>query len=195
MAIVFAFRFDGFSRTVFMLDGILLLVMLTISRFSFRILRRLLPMRAARGGKRVLIYGAGDGGELVFRELHNNTGLHILPVGYIDDDPAKVGRLLHGLRVHSARVGLTETCRKLMVEEVVVSTEQIRGERLGMVVGECAAIGVAVSRAYMSFQRLSPTDFGWVLSSDAMANAPAPLIVAQGDTPLLHPSPRPAAEN
>jgi UDP-GlcNAc:undecaprenyl-phosphate GlcNAc-1-phosphate transferase len=178
-----------------MLDGILLVVMLTISRFSFRILRRLLPMNAGRGGKRVLIYGAGDGGELVFRELHNNVGLNVLPVGYIDDDPAKVGRLLHGLRVHSARVSLAETCRKLMVEEIVVSTEKIRGERLGMVVGECAAIGLSVSRAYMSFQRLSPTDFGWILSSDAMASAPAPLIVTQGDTPLLHTAPQPAAEN
>ena len=193
VAIVFAFRFAGFSRTVFVLDGILLLVMLAISRFSFRILRRLLPMNAGRGGKRVLIYGAGDGGELVFRELHNNIGLQVLPVGFIDDDPAKVGRLMHGLRVHTPRAGLAELCRKLQVEEIILSTETIRGERLAMVVGECAAVGVAVSRAYMSFQRLSPIDFGWVLSSDAQTSTPAPLITGQGDASLLHASQQPTA--
>ncbi len=189
VAIVFAFRFNGFSRTVFVLDGILLLVMLTISRFSFRIFRRLL-MNGKGQGKRVLIYGAGDGGELVFRELNNNAGLQVLPVGFIDDDPAKIGRLMHGLRVHARHAGVAELCRKLQIEEIILSTEAIRGDRLTMLVGECAAVGVAVSRAYMSFQRLSPVDFGWVLSSDAPATP-----IAAGDTPLLHASRLPAAHN
>jgi UDP-GlcNAc:undecaprenyl-phosphate GlcNAc-1-phosphate transferase len=192
VAIVFAFRFDGFSRTVFVLDAILLLVMLTLSRFSFRILRRLLPMNGKAQGKRVLIYGAGDGGELVFRELHNNARLQVLAVGFIDDDSAKVGRLMHGLRVHSPRTGLAELCRRLQVEEIILSTEAIRGDRLTMLVGECATVDVAVSRAYMSFQRLSPIDFGWVLSSDAPAT---PLMAAPVDKPLLHASQHPAAHN
>jgi UDP-GlcNAc:undecaprenyl-phosphate GlcNAc-1-phosphate transferase len=195
LAIVFAFRFAGFSRTVFILDGLLLLIMLTISRFSFRILRRLLPMNGKTQGKRVLIYGAGDGGELVSRELHNNAGLQVLPVGFIDDDPAKIGRLIHGLRVYAQRAGLAELCRKLQVEEIILSTDTIRGDRLTMLVGECATVGVVVSRAYMGFQRLSPIDFGWVLSRDDAAAAP--LIVAQGDKALLHASAsqQPAAHN
>jgi UDP-GlcNAc:undecaprenyl-phosphate GlcNAc-1-phosphate transferase len=192
MAIVFAFRFDGFSRTVFVLDAILLLVMLTISRFSFRILRRLLPINGKAQGKRVLIYGAGDGGELVFRELHNNARLQVLAAGFIDDDPAKVGRLMHGLRVYAPRVGLAELCRKLQVEEIILSTDAIRGDRLTMLIGECASVNVTVSRAYMSFQRLSPVDFGWVLSTDAPV---APLIAAQVDKPLLHASQQPAAHS
>ena len=196
MAIVFAFRFDGFSRTVFVLDGILLLVMLTISRFMFRILRRVLPMNGSAHGKRVLIYGAGDGGELVFRELHNNARLETLAVGFIDDDPAKIGRVMHGLRVYSRTTGLADLCRRLRITEIVLSTEAIRGDRLTMVVGECAALGVTVSRAYMSFHRLSPSDFGWVFSNDAPGTTPAPLVTAQGDKSFLHVSQQqPTAHN
>jgi UDP-GlcNAc:undecaprenyl-phosphate GlcNAc-1-phosphate transferase len=93
------FRFEGFSRTVYALDAVLLMMLLTASRFSFRMLRRLFPAPHARAASRVLIYGAGDGGELVCRELRNNGTLGAIPVAFFDDDPAKRGRLLHGLRV------------------------------------------------------------------------------------------------
>ena len=47
----------------------------------------------------MLIYGAGDGGELLVRELQNNFQLGLTPVGFLDDDPQKHGRVIHGLRV------------------------------------------------------------------------------------------------
>src|SRR5436189_28679 len=64
LAMLFLFRFEGFSRKVFVIDGVVLLLLLTGSRFAFRVMRRLLPAPHARTGRRVLIFGAGDGGEL-----------------------------------------------------------------------------------------------------------------------------------
>ena len=61
------FRFDGFSRTVIAVDAVLVWILLTTTRFTFRILRKTLPSPHVRTGKRVLIYGAGDGGELLYR--------------------------------------------------------------------------------------------------------------------------------
>ncbi len=49
--------------------------------------------------RNVLIYGAGDGGEMVLRELENNPDWEYRPVGFIDDDPRKTGKLIHGLKV------------------------------------------------------------------------------------------------
>jgi UDP-GlcNAc:undecaprenyl-phosphate GlcNAc-1-phosphate transferase len=182
IAIVFAFRFDGFSRVVFGLDALILLTLVTASRFSFRLLRRVFPSHTS-SGKHVLIYGAGDGGELVYRELMNNPALQYVPVAFMDDDPSKAGRLIHGVRVYAAALSIADVARKLQVEEVLVSTAKIGGERLSAIVGECAAAGLLVRRASMAFEPLAPSDFGWVMPEVPSA---VPLVSRHGDTNLVH---------
>ncbi|HVG33472.1 MAG TPA: hypothetical protein VM911_10340, partial [Pyrinomonadaceae bacterium] len=99
LAILFAFRFREFSRIVFVLDGMFLFLMLAGSRMAFRLFRQMLPTARTRDGCRVLIYGAGDAGELLLREMLNNRELQYAPVGFVDDDPRKKGKVIHGLRV------------------------------------------------------------------------------------------------
>jgi UDP-GlcNAc:undecaprenyl-phosphate/decaprenyl-phosphate GlcNAc-1-phosphate transferase len=180
LAIVFAFRFDGFSRTVIALDAVLLMMMLTASRFAFRMLRRIFPMPHAETSSRVLIYGAGDGGELVYRELRNNIALNAVPVAFVDDDPTKGGRLIHGLRVYATATPLAEICRKLEIDQVLISTAKLSGERLTDIVGQCAAAGLLVSRAGMAFEPLLPSDFGWVMSDEGTSIAGVPIIGPRG---------------
>ena len=100
LAVLFAFRFEGFSRTIFIIDGLLMFMFLAGSRMAFRLFRQILPAPGAGDGRRVLIYGAGDGGELLLRELQNNRALKYAPVGFVDDDPAKSGKVIHGLKVY-----------------------------------------------------------------------------------------------
>ena len=99
LAVLFAFRFEGFSRTAFVLDGILMFMLLAGSRLAFRLFRRMMPVAKSLDGRRVFIYGAGDGGELLLRELQNNRELRYSPIGFFDDDPAKNGKVIHGLKV------------------------------------------------------------------------------------------------
>jgi UDP-GlcNAc:undecaprenyl-phosphate GlcNAc-1-phosphate transferase len=192
LTIVIAFRFDGFSRSVFAIDAVLMMIMLTGSRFAFRMLRRVFPAHHAEDCRRVLIYGAGDGGELVYRELRNNAELHALPVAFVDDDPAKNGRLIHGLRVYSTALPLEDTCRRLQIQQVLISTNKLSNERLTDIVGRCAAMGLLVSRAGMSFEPLAPSDFGWVLGSDSTPAAMPGVAMAGKRANLIHP-PRPVA--
>ncbi|HAF25308.1 MAG TPA: glycosyl transferase, partial [Blastocatellia bacterium] len=85
LAVLFAFRFEGFSRTIFIIDGLLMFMFLAGSRMAFRLFRQVLPVARSGEGRRVLIYGAGDAGELLLRELINNRALKYLPVGFLDD--------------------------------------------------------------------------------------------------------------
>jgi UDP-GlcNAc:undecaprenyl-phosphate GlcNAc-1-phosphate transferase len=183
--IVLVFRSEALSRTVFVLDGLVLLVVVTASRFAFRLLRGIMPVRA-RLGRPVVIYGAGDGGELVYRELRNNPALEYIPVAFVDDDPAKAGRLIHGVPVYSITTSLAEVCRHLNARDVLISTTKISGERLKSIIGECAAAGLLAQRACISFEPLRPADFGWVVS-DIPADVPAavPLIARHGDKQLV----------
>jgi UDP-GlcNAc:undecaprenyl-phosphate GlcNAc-1-phosphate transferase len=179
LTILFAFRFEGFSRTVFVLDGMLLLSFVTASRFAFRFMRRLLPASHARTGKRVAIYGAGDGGELLIRELQNNHDLQYLPVAFLDDDPHKKGKLIHGLPVH-AGVNLAAVGQRLQIEEVLLSTTKLTPARVAEVVGACAMIGIPVKRVGLHFEPISAAELGWVMPSAEEAPRvsvpPSPLL-------------------
>jgi UDP-GlcNAc:undecaprenyl-phosphate GlcNAc-1-phosphate transferase len=144
--LLFTTRFAGLSRAVFVLDWVFLAMLVGASRVSFRLLGE--TLRAPRTGARpVLVYGAGDGGELVLRELRNNRALAREAVGFIDDDRAKAGTRIHGVSVLGSLDELEALLRAHGVEEVVVASRKIPLERLRRLEGACATYGVAVVRA------------------------------------------------
>jgi UDP-GlcNAc:undecaprenyl-phosphate/decaprenyl-phosphate GlcNAc-1-phosphate transferase len=155
MAIVFAFRFREFSRTVFVLDGMFLLMMLAGSRMAFRLFRQILPTPKAREGCRVLIYGAGDGGELLLRELLNNRELQYAPVGFVDDDPRKRGKVIHGLRVYGGNGQLRNICREQRVDEVLISSSQFSEERVREILRDCEEEHVILKRMRIRIEQLN----------------------------------------
>ncbi len=63
---------------------------------GFQVVSPTTARRSVTDGRRVLIYGAGDGGELLLRELRNNRELQLSPIGFLDDDPAKSGKVIQG---------------------------------------------------------------------------------------------------
>ncbi len=151
-------HFEYLSRTVFVLDMLILLTLIGGSRLAFRLLRRLLPGPVARTGRRVLIYGAGDGGELLLRELHNNRSLGYVAIGFADDNPLKHGTVIHGLRVFGGNGSLAGICRQQRVEEVLISSTRFTEERVEEIKQVCLAAGVNLKR--MCFQIEQLTDAG-----------------------------------
>lgn len=155
LAILFAFRFQGFSRTIFVIDGVLMFMFLAGSRMAFRLFRQVMPISGASEGRRVLIYGAGDGGELLLRELQNNRGLKYAPVGFVDDDPAKYGKVLHGLKVYGGNGDLSAICRQHSVDEVLISSSRMTDERLQEILGFCRAQDIGVKRMRITIEDLT----------------------------------------
>jgi UDP-GlcNAc:undecaprenyl-phosphate GlcNAc-1-phosphate transferase len=144
--LLFTTRFAGLSRAVFVLDWLLLVVLVGGSRVSFRLLGE--ALRGPRPGARpVLIYGAGDGGELALRELRNNPALGREAVGFIDDDRAKAGTRIHGVPVLGPLESIETLLRAQRVEQILVASRKIPPERLHRLETACAAHGVAVVRA------------------------------------------------
>jgi UDP-GlcNAc:undecaprenyl-phosphate GlcNAc-1-phosphate transferase len=132
-ALYLVFRLEGFSRGVLIMDGVVLCLAITGSRVGFRLLRTYLGrLQGSPAGRKVLIYGAGDGGELLVRELQNNFHLGLTPVGFLDDDPQKHGRVIHGLRVLGSVERLGDLAARVTVEEVLISTDKIDAGRASM---------------------------------------------------------------
>jgi UDP-GlcNAc:undecaprenyl-phosphate GlcNAc-1-phosphate transferase len=152
IAVLFAFRFEGFSRTVFVIDGVLMFMFLAGSRLAFRLFRQVIPVSRIREGRRVLIYGAGDGGELLLRELLNNSALRYAPVGFLDDDPAKSGKLIHGLKVYAANGDLNAVCRQHKVDEVLISSSRMSEARIQELLDVCRAADIMVKRMRITIE-------------------------------------------
>jgi UDP-GlcNAc:undecaprenyl-phosphate GlcNAc-1-phosphate transferase len=131
-AIIFAMgQFRSASRAVFVLDALLLFVFVGASRLSFRLLRVLIAnhVKAHPDARPVLIYGAGDGGEILIREILNNPGHRYTPVGFIDDDTRKAGKLIHGYRIFPSN-DLPDLIRRHGINEVLVSSRKVSETRL-----------------------------------------------------------------
>ena len=152
LALLFAFRFEGFSRVVFILDGLILLVLLTGSRLTFRLFREL-PAPGTSSGHRVLIYGAGDAGELLARELLNNASLQCTPVGFADDDPLKKGKIIHGLRVFGGNGSFLTICGQQAIDEVLISSMKFTPERLDEIARECTTLSLPLRRMRIQIER------------------------------------------
>jgi UDP-GlcNAc:undecaprenyl-phosphate/decaprenyl-phosphate GlcNAc-1-phosphate transferase len=155
LVILFAFRFEGFSRKVFAIDLVLLFLFLAGSRMAFRLFRQLLPAVSQQNGKRVLIYGAGDGGELLLRELRNNRELQLAPIGFLDDDPAKSGKVIHGLRVFGGNGDLGAVCLQHEVDEVVISSMKMTEERIREILRCCEEKNIKVKRMRITMEDLT----------------------------------------
>lgn len=157
LVLLFQFRFEGFSRKVFVIDAVLMFLFLAGSRMAFRLFRQILPAVGTPNGRRVLIYGAGDGGELLLRELRNNRELNLSPIGFLDDDPAKSGKLIHGLKVFGGNGDLRTVCTQHEVDEVVISSMKMTDERVREVLQICADRQIAVKRMRITMEELNGT--------------------------------------
>jgi UDP-GlcNAc:undecaprenyl-phosphate GlcNAc-1-phosphate transferase len=154
IALLFAFRFEGLSRRVFVLDAMIMFLLLAGSRAAFRLFRRLIPTGRELDSRRVLIYGAGDAGELLLREVLNNNQWQLTPVGFVDDDPLKKGKVIHGYRVFGGNGALQRICQEQRVAEVVISSARLSDERLREIRRDCTAAHVTLRRLRIQIEAL-----------------------------------------
>jgi UDP-GlcNAc:undecaprenyl-phosphate GlcNAc-1-phosphate transferase len=158
LALLLLFRFQGYSRTVFAVDAVVLFGLMLATRLAFRVFRSLLPRNHPVNGRRVLIYGAGDGGELLLREIYNNQALQYVPVGFADDDPLKKGKVIHGLRVLGGNGSLASICQDMRVDEVIISGRTFSARRVEEVRQTCNRAKVTLKRMRLVIEPLQPNE-------------------------------------
>jgi FlaA1/EpsC-like NDP-sugar epimerase len=71
--------------------------------------------------ERVIIFGAGDAGTQLVRQMLSDKSSPFLPLALIDDDAAKRQLRIHGVRVRGAREQLAEVAAAVRASTVVVA--------------------------------------------------------------------------
>ncbi len=92
---------------------------------SFRVyttLRLIIAKNSSHAsGKRILIVGAGGAGTTILRELQTTDKLNDMPVGFIDDDPHKIGTTILGVKVLGNCENVAEIAKKVMADTIVIA--------------------------------------------------------------------------
>ena len=152
LVILGAFRFFAYSRTVFAIYAVLLLIAVTLSRASFRLVGEFMQ-RQRQSGHRVVIYGAGDAAGLVIREIVGGAG-DVRISGFIDDDPRKAGIRVMGYPVLGGYSALTVLVKAASIDTVVISARALTPERLNNLKVLCSGHHVELSHLRVGFERL-----------------------------------------
>jgi FlaA1/EpsC-like NDP-sugar epimerase len=137
-----------FSGTIMLTEWMLNLLAVGGTRLLLRLLQTpSLPTAShlVKGGplRRVLIMGAGDAGALILREMQNNRALNYLPVGLLDDDPAKQHARIYGVPVMGTRHDIPQLARLHGVDEVVIAMPTAPGSAIREVRAICAGANIA----------------------------------------------------
>jgi UDP-GlcNAc:undecaprenyl-phosphate/decaprenyl-phosphate GlcNAc-1-phosphate transferase len=153
----FVVGMESLKPAVFVLDAVLLFIFVAGSRVAFKLFRHFFRVPSSATTRRAMIFGAGDGGEIMLRELQNNRAFGLTPIGFIDDDSLKAGRNIHGLPVHLATPhGIPAICEANGVDELVVATSKLTPARLEQIARTCAEAGVRCHRMSIQLDPVIP---------------------------------------
>lgn len=122
----------GYPRSILLIDSLLLVFLLGAPRMSRRLHREL--FQSGSGHRRVLVYGAGDAGEMIVRDMRQNPRYDAKPIGFVDDNHHKVGQRIHGVPVHGGREQLPAIIRRYSPDEVLIALPSTSRETLRQVV-------------------------------------------------------------
>jgi len=149
-------NFTGYPRSVFLLDCVLTFLLtggLRVCIRSYYIARNTprgirafsLPRLnyVEKERKKILIIGAGGSGEKMLREIFDNPQLHYHVVGFLDDDPGKRGRTVHGVRVLGPADHLSRVLEQNNIEQVFISVPSATGAQMRRLIDICKGCGIS----------------------------------------------------
>lgn len=116
-----------YPRSIYIMDAVLMICLMSGIRLSRRIYREGLGVRR---GRRVLIYGAGNAGEMIVREMHQHLRSDAFAIGFVDDDRAKHGQRIHGVQVLGGRQQIPEIIGRYHPQEVLIAIPSAPRETL-----------------------------------------------------------------
>ena len=95
---------------------------------------------SAEQRKRLMLVGAGRAGILLAQDLERRPEFEL--IGFLDDDPRKLRRVIHGLRVLGTTAQVAETVNKYGIDEVILCMPAAPRSVVKQVVAQCKQLAV-----------------------------------------------------
>jgi len=149
LVILFVNRFQGYPRSVFVMDAFLTLFFIGGIRLFIRLVHQTGTSNLSKtarfsffkgmqeGERRLFIIGAGDAGEKMLRELQGNPRLKYSVIGFLDDDHKKHGMHIHGVPVLGDVDQLSDLVKEHEVDELLIAIASASRKEMHRIVGLC----------------------------------------------------------
>ena len=114
-------------------------IILALLMCGSRLFYRLIKERhfSARSGRKVVIFGAGAAGEQLLRDLRRNHPNRYNVVGFLDDDPKKIGRQIHRVPIVASPDVLQDLVNRWDIDLVLIAVPSASEEQMQRLVGIC----------------------------------------------------------
>ncbi len=146
-------RFKGFPRSAYLIDWFLTILLVAGLRMTVRFCFQFSEQRVGFGfiadavsnlirkekrkAKNLIIIGAGSCGEIILREMINNSVLNYRVLGFLDDNPAKHGKKIHGIRVLGAVEQIDQFVRAYSADEILIAIPSASAKQMRRIVRLC----------------------------------------------------------
>jgi FlaA1/EpsC-like NDP-sugar epimerase len=134
---------SGVPKSVYAIDFLLCVLLTAGLRVGVRVASEAnRPRKSAPNRKRTIVYGAGNAGSSLLRDLRQDPTLNYDVCGFVDDNPEKAGLVLQGLRVLGRGSDLEVLAGKYGVEFVLIAIPSITGSQMKVILERCTAAGI-----------------------------------------------------
>jgi len=134
-------RGEGYPRSVPIIDWLLTVAFIGGTRFIIKMKRETLKSPLSRS-TRVLIVGAGNAGTSILKEMKSNPKIGYNPIGFIDDDPGKQGRTIHGSPILGTQSDIPRFAYKYGIQEIIIAIPSASGNEMRSIVEQCKSAKV-----------------------------------------------------
>ncbi len=143
IAISYLFQIGLIPRSIYFIDAFLLLSILTAMRLSRRLYHEHKnSVSLKKNGEKTIIYGAGSAGQGVLKRVLADADMKLSVVGFIDDDPKKIGKSILGFKVFGGITDLENIVRDYEIRQIVIGIPSPSAEVLKKTLTACSAVGI-----------------------------------------------------
>jgi len=130
------------DSSLIIIYSLLLFVGLVIYRTSIKVFFQY-SRTAKKIKKNVLIFGAGELGIAVKRTFDHDLTTNKVIVGFLDDNPTKVGKSIDGVRIYKSEF-LINVINKLSVDELIIATPSLVSDKKAQIIEICLEHNISV---------------------------------------------------
>lgn len=130
-------------KSIIIIHYLISVLVLVVSRFIFKAFYEIVSTEL-KSITNVLIYGAGDSGLITYGALNRDTKNKYEVLGFIDDDPKKVGKKLDRIKIYDGKRINKKFIKEKQIDEIIISIQNIKSEKLLYFTDRLLELGVQV---------------------------------------------------
>ena len=137
------FASRGFPRSIYFVDFMVCFIATAGIRMAARVLFEFSGTLPQSETKQTLIYGAGDAGISLLREIRRNPALAYNIAGFVDDNPVKTGSLIYRTKVFGTGEALPSVVKARHIDLVLIALPSATGREMTAILKRCQEAGVS----------------------------------------------------